>query len=1157
MADIHVLDSAERCTESIVNEDSGAGAGAGANAASRADMVFTSTNPLSELVWSPHEGLSLKYAGSSLSEKKASLSRNTESFDIKISSPQHTNGGKSVSVRDIAAGNMKKMRLELNSDNRNSKRVTLPGSPRRTVDMQPASLTSLCEQDSMAGSQGDMNKMEEAILDNKCEHDESDNKETGICSPRNSKGFGIIDPETVAADTTHDKIFIAGPHNNDLTPNCTSCNLKELKPDQAQIEVESASNIGTSNERHKEMTRIKKHEASGLVEVSAHEDSTLAKNGSNVKLASSSSSAECRVADLELDDAEDNTERITKQYTDFHILGKPCSGDVLSKDIGTMTKIGTAAVLQSQDFGNNETWQANTKTKNEPALFGSESACNANPRSLEKGKEKVLYVEDNERVSKEREDSNESVESSSRSLASTRKRAPSCNSMLSLRSKRSKNESNESSCLGSFLKKDKSFMNWISTITNVSSRNGQIAPSLGIVPKSSDCRKESMGPLPLTDDKSNSNACGTTGFNSVFQALYCPNVTEHSGASYHNNQREADALKKLEVMREQLDHGHHVDSDSLKCNINITTTVTSQKIHNVSNELHVTGEAVAICSPHSVCNREGGKLHTVVSCSGERLDQGTYQVEFPSTTINSSSTSSTINEKIKQACTVNNIGSSSSSAKSGSGSPEDNGTGVPCSVPNSSSNELFDNRSAFCQNLWISRLLPKASSPILNPVPCNLGAGATENLKNESSLLSSPSQSKVAPSKEHKNSENCSLSYLETKMGARNVGMKPYPTCSTDSYGLKEPADHKLISKLSPIQPLQRLKNSESIASLFAKRLGALRHIMPPKISDDTSCAATICFFCGKTDHCLRECSELVESDLEDLLKYMNSRGDTDLPFGLCIRCFQLNHWAIACPHASLKGKHSSDNSFIVNNENSGKVDESHGRHGSANYGGRIILWSGDKQEHQQHVSMYQIPPIRESGVKTKLAVHGSSSVDEVAGPSTSGLYSKPVSKNLEERRIELKGRALNSEGNELKGKCIIPFCNFMVAELGDEPTEIFETVRRLRLSRIDVIRLLKSPVAQFSVEGFFVRLRLRKWEEGLGGTGYHVARINGTSFGNCLSVSIRGSTCIVEYHTVSNHDFLEDELKDWWSAIMKGDGKLPSREELDKKLGERVVLGF
>lgn len=830
-----------------------------------------------------------------------------------------------------------------------------------------------------------------------------------------------------------------------------SCSLKELKPDQAQIEVECASNSGTSNDHHKEMIRIKKHEASGLVEVSADEDSTLAKNGSNVKLASSSSSAECRDA-LELDDEEDNTERITEQYTGFRILGKPCSGDMLSKDIGIMNKIGMASVSQSQDFGNNENWQANTKTNNEPALFGSETACNVNPRSLEKGKEKVLKVEDSGRVSKEREDSNESVESSSRSLASTQKRARRCNSKLSLGSKRYKKESNESSCSGSFLRKDNSFMNWISTITNGLSRHGQIAPSLAIVPKSSYSRKESMGPFPLTDDKSNSIACRTTGFNSIFQALYCPNVTAQSGASYHNNQKEGDALKKLPVMREQLDHGNHVDSDSLEFNINMTTTITSQEMHNVSKELRVTGEPVAICSPHSVCDREGGKLDTVVSFSGERLDRGTYQVEFPSTTINLSSTCSTINEKIKQACTVNNIGSSSYSAKSGSGSPEDQGTGVPGSIPNSSSNQLFSNRSDFCQSLWITRLLPKASLPILNPAPCNLGAGATKNLNNESSMLSSP-QGKVAPTKEHKNPENCSLSYLETKKGARNGGMKPYPTWSTDSYGLKEPGDHKLASKLSPVQPLQRIKNSESIASLFARRLGALRHIVPPKTSDDGSCAATICFFCGKTGHSLRECSGLVESDLEDLLKYMNSRDGTDLPFGLCIRCFQLNHWAISCPHASSKGKHSSDNPFTVDNENSGKVDERHIRHSSANDDGRFVLWSGDKQEHQQHFGVYEIPPIRESRVKTKLAVHGISSVDEVTGPSTSGLYSKPVNKGLTERRIELKGRASNSEDDELKEKCITPFCNFMVTEEGDEPTEIFEMIRRLRLSRIDVIR--------------------------------------------------------------------------------------------------------
>lgn len=1157
MADMNVLDSTERCAESIINKDSDAGAGA--NAASRADMVFISAAPLSELVWSPHKGLSLKYAGSSLAEKKASLLWNTESFDIIISSPQCTNDGESINVGDAAAGNLKKMQIELNSDNRNSERVALPSSPKRTVDVHPAFPTRLCKHGSMAGSCGDikfLNKMEEAILDDNYAHDQSDKKETSIYSPRYSKCFGTVDPETDRAGTTQNKIFIAGSPNNDLSSGSISCSLKELMPDQAQIEIECASNVGTSNGHHKKMIRTEKREASGLVEVSAHEDSMSAKNGSNMKPASSSRSAECGDADVELDDAIDNTNRLTESHTGFHLLDRPSLGDVPSIDIGILSKVATAAVLQSQDGSNSQTWQANTN--NEPSLIGSQSACNANPRNLEKGKEKVIYVGDSGSVSKEREDSNESVESSSssRRLASTQKRAQSYKSNPPLGIKRAKKESNGSSCSGSFIRKDSSFMNWISTITNGFSGHGQITHSLAIVPKSSNSWKENLGPFPMPDDKSSSIACKTIGFNSIFQALYCRNVTTHGGTSDH--QGEADALENPEVMGEELDHGsHHVVGDGLECNINIAATVTSQEIHNSSKELHVTSEPFAICSPQAVCNREGGKLDTLVSSSDERLDQGMYQVEFPSTTVNVSSTSFTINEKIKQACTVNNIGSPSSSTKRSSGSPEDKGTGVPGSIPNSSSNQAFNSRTGFCQNLWITRLLPKASSPILNPIPCNMGAVATQNRNNKGSMLSSPTQGKVAPSKEHENPEDCSLPYLETKSGARNGGMKPYPTRPTVSYGLKEPGDQKFISQLSPIQPSQRFKISEQIASLFAKRLGALRHIMPLKNSDGASCAATTCFFCGNTGHSLRECSELVESDLEDLLKYMNSQDGTDRPLGLCIRCFQLNHWAIACPHASSKKKNSSDNSFMVSKENSGKLDEDPGRHSSANHEGRIFLWSGDKQEHKQHVSMQEIPQIRESRVQTKPVVHSSSSIDEVAGPSSSGLYSNPVIKDLAESRNKLKGKALNSEDSELKEKSIIPSGNCVATEVGNEPAETFEMIRRLRLSRTDVIRWLESPNTHFSLEGFFLRLRLGKWEEGPGGTGYHVAHINGARYGNCLSVSIGVSTYIVEYRTVSNHDFLEDELKAWWSAIAKGDGKLPSREELNKKLNERVKLGF
>lgn len=39
------------------------------------------------------------------------------------------------------------------------------------------------------------------------------------------------------------------------------------------------------------------------------------------------------------------------------------------------------------------------------------------------------------------------------------------------------------------------------------------------------------------------------------------------------------------------------------------------------------------------------------------------------------------------------------------------------------------------------------------------------------------------------------------------------------------------------------------------------------------------------------------------------------------------------------------------------------------------------------------------------------------------------------------------------------------------------------------------------TLDGFFVRLRFGKWEEALGGTGYHVARLNGKLLEGCLNL--------------------------------------------------------
>lgn len=45
--------------------------------------------------------------------------------------------------------------------------------------------------------------------------------------------------------------------------------------------------------------------------------------------------------------------------------------------------------------------------------------------------------------------------------------------------------------------------------------------------------------------------------------------------------------------------------------------------------------------------------------------------------------------------------------------------------------------------------------------------------------------------------------------------------------------------------------------------------------------------------------------------------------------------------------------------------------------------------------------------------------------------------------------------------------------------------------------RWINTKKSVWGLEGFFLRLRLGKWEEGLGGTGYHVARIEGIIFAN------------------------------------------------------------
>ncbi|CAH2046588.1 unnamed protein product [Thlaspi arvense] len=279
----------------------------------------------------------------------------------------------------------------------------------------------------------------------------------------------------------------------------------------------------------------------------------------------------------------------------------------------------------------------------------------------------------------------------------------------------------------------------------------------------------------------------------------------------------------------------------------------------------------------------------------------------------------------------------------------------------------------------------------------------------------------------------------------------------------------KTQNAILPIVSSMRIESSEAMASLFARRLEAMKHIMPSCSLAENTEEGLNCFYCGKKGHCLQDCLEVTDTELRDLVQNISARnGRREEASSLCIRCFQLTHWAATCPSAPL----------------------------------------------------YSTSGAEDRAIKHVLA-------------STSGTK--------------------------------LPLSGFT-----DAPKTVFNAVQMLRLTRTDVLKWINTKKSVSGLEGFFLRLRLGKWE-GLGGTGYHVARIEGATEGqssskhsmnSTISVKVGGMTCFVESQFISNHDFLEEELTSWWRSAGKNAGRsggdgIPLAEELSRKIQQRKMLGF
>ncbi|XVF38358.1 hypothetical protein REPUB_Repub20aG0094600 [Reevesia pubescens] len=713
-------------------------------------------------------------------------------------------------------------------------------------------------------------------------------------------------------------------------------------------------------------------------------------------------------------------------------------------------------------------------------------------RYRRKGKEKALSDGDVKgMMSKEEDDSHESVEScNSAGLFSTGKKRWSFEQQLIVGSKRVKKQMDDHPCSSSFVKQDSSFMNWISNMMKGFLKSKDETPSLALTVANPNQLHKSPAKNFDATDKNQDPGCRNIGFQSIFHSVYSPKA-KFQGTPQNDN-----------------DH----------------------------SGLELTNKICDIDATPIACHGENFNFHKVFLLSNERFKEPISggragpptQPKISSVNLFSSKRSSEGNSaENKNSCNLvvgveKDRGSSSSLGKRKVMKTENIDSDPP------SEGKTVHNigyKSNLLGSLWITRFTPKSCSSLLNhdtvgavecssdcmkPTPCS------KNNVNVSSNL------KIVEARQQ---------YAEEPLTSSS---KELP-CATEieaSIGFNKSIvqnDQKSKCKVSHILPSPRLKDSEAMASLLARRLDALKHIMPCGVSDNTTSSTITCFFCGRNGHHLQYCPEITDNEIEDLLGRLKSSNRLEELPCVCIRCLELDHWAVACA-ATSRGQHQSACRASLANLSELQC---------------YARFEDNKKPLDDNQAAHTV----------------CDGIDTGKGPSTD--YGVTADKIRSNTNFNEKYVASRSKENELKENQITTWGNFVNQQVSDMPKAIFDAVRMLRLSRRDILKWMDSQISVSHLEGFFLRLRLGKWEEGLWGTGYYVACITGAhrntqrNSKNSISVSVGGIKCLVESQYISNQDFLEDELIAWLRDTTRSGGKIPSEEELTNKVKERKMFGF
>ncbi|XP_040999653.1 uncharacterized protein LOC121245840 isoform X1 [Juglans microcarpa x Juglans regia] len=1032
----------DRCIQRQPKDE---GASAGANAGSRIDMTFLGSNPLSELVWSPHKGLSLKCAECGFTDKKGPLMWGAGSSNVAFSLPQSISGKRSATGKPI------------------DEEVITPQA-------------ALYANDNVAGANNSTR---------------SSTRHAGIipgCGSNNKDETGpVSDMEEMSSAVELSVLHIAQEDHrrksegqvNGRNADTLSIKIDEPKPDVVVNEPFSADLIGGGRDLGSEQIL-----------------------GMNIALASDVHPVdECKGSETSVKNLKSPGRRPLEklEQTAENELRTPI-GENARGAVTKRVESEFAHKLQNSFQHNKEVLQRNI-------TFQSElSPANRNfHRNQRKGKEKALSDGDiKERSSKEGNDSHESVEScNSAGLFLTRKKRPSFEECLISGSKRVKKQIEKIPCSTSYIRQDSSFMNWITNMMKGFSKpilDETPSPALVIAPPDHGHQDPNDQNL-LACNKNQDPGLKNIGFRSIFQSLYGPKV---KGETTSLNAKNENGESKEHELANKM------------CNINATPIAIrgddDNKVKpflqpNEKFDLPMSGNGAASATQPRVFPLKFSTFQKIGK-TNSREDKNSCRVEFGREKNETSSTSTLCKDKIRSAENI-----------------------APDPPSEGKSTNDFSYRNDPLGSLWITRFCSKTSRPLLNPDDCSQSISVGVECSNDCMrLLPCPwnhddNNHKSLELKEHS---------AEDPMPALGNESQKHPADTEAVIGSKRMKCHnhqESAYKLNPILPSPKFRSAMEMSSIFARRLDALKHVMPSDVTDNAKDATTTCVFCGIEGHHLQECSEITENEIEDLLRNSNSyKAAKEFPC-LCIRCFQLNHWAVACPSASSSGKHQTTG--VASMAGPSKMLHKEGNRENLKLitgWGRQFLAACDENDlgipkHSRWKPKEMIAPVKTISNANLMKKH--------IAPSFGVNYSK-------EQKIMLVKR-----------------------KLSDVPKGIFNTIKGLRLSRSDILKWMNSYMSLSHLDGFFLRVRLGKWE-GLQGTGYHVACITGKQRENSpqnaknpVCVNVGGNKFLVGSQYISNHDFLEDELMTWWNATSTDSGKIPSEEDLTAKIKKKRMLGL